>query len=307
MPNADYKSVLWDDQLEDDARQLVRLAIREDLSRWHDWTTITLVPPDAEGAAEIIAREPGVVCGLKMAALVIAETGAKIELATHAADGHAIAKRDCVATISGSARDLLTCERTILNFLGRLSGVASLAKQYVELTTGTPAKIYDTRKTTPGWRRLEKYAVRCGGGGNHRTGLFDGVLIKDNHLAFAAELGQSPAAAVLQARQRIAELTSEGADELPIEVEVDSLQQLRNVLGTAPDIVLLDNMNPELLRQAVAIRNELAPEVVLEASGGINLSTVASVAATGVDRISVGALTHSARVLDFGLDWRKKD
>ncbi len=260
MPNADYNPVLWDDQLEDDARQLVRLAIREDLSRWHDWTTITLVPPHAVGAAEIIAREPGVVCGLKMAALVIAETGAKIELTTQAADGDAIAKRDCVATISGSARDLLTCERTILNFLGRLSGVASLTKQYVELTAGTAAKIYDTRKTTPGWRRLEKYAVRCGGGCNHRTGLFDGVLIKDNHLAFAAELGQSPAAAVVQAREQLAELASEGAGELPIEVEVDRLEQLRNVLETSPDIVLLDNMSPDLLRQAVAIRNDLAPK-----------------------------------------------
>jgi nicotinate-nucleotide pyrophosphorylase (carboxylating) len=305
MPNATYQPVQWDDQLEDDARQLVRLAIREDLSRWHDWTTITLVPPNAQGAAEIIAREPGVVCGLKMVALVISETGAEIELTTEMADGDLIAQRDRVATISGSARDLLTCERTILNFLGRLSGVASLTKQYVELTAGTLAKIYDTRKTTPGWRRLEKYAVRCGGGCNHRSGVFDGLLIKDNHLAFAAELGQSPAAAVVQARQRIAELASEGAGELPIEVEVDSLEQLRNVLGAAPDIVLLDNLPPALLRQAVVIRNDLALEVVLEASGGINLSTVASVAATGVDRISVGALTHSARVLDFGLDWRR--
>ncbi len=305
MPNADYQSVLWDDQLADDARQLVRLAVREDLSRWHDWTTITLVPPNAQSAAEVIAREPGVVCGLKIVALVIEETGAKIELTTDTADGAVIAKRDRVATISGSARDLLTCERTILNFLGRLSGVASLTKHYVELTAGTLAKIYDTRKTTPGWRRLEKYAVRCGGGCNHRTGLYDGVLIKDNHLAFAAELGQAPAAAVVQARAKVAELASEGAGELPIEVEVDSLEQLRNVLGAAPDIALLDNMPPDLLQQAVAIRNELAPVVVLEASGGINLSTVASVAATGVDRISVGALTHSARVLDFGLDWRR--
>jgi nicotinate-nucleotide pyrophosphorylase (carboxylating) len=205
-----------------------------------------------------------------------------------------------------------------LNLLGHLSGIATLTARYVEAVSGTKARIYDTRKTLPGWRRLEKFAVHCGGGHNHRLGLFDGVLIKDNHLAFGAEqtgaARYTPAEAVQRARAFLAQLPAEARPEtLLVEVEVDSLDQLSEVLSAAtsretlesllPDIVLLDNMPPAVLAEAVALRNALAPAVELEASGGVNLSTVAAISRTGVERISVGALTHSACWFDVGLDW----
>jgi nicotinate-nucleotide pyrophosphorylase (carboxylating) len=201
---------------------------------------------------------------------------------------------------------LLTCERLVLNLLGRLSGIASLTRQYVKAIAGTKARIYDTRKTTPGWRRLEKYAVRCGGGFNHRLGLFDAVLIKDNHLVVGAEArGEqfTPAEAVRRARQFLASAFPERPDPMIVEVEVDTLDQLREVLSAQPDLVLLDNMSLGDLRAAVALRDSEAPSVQLEASGGVRLETVAEIARTGVDRISAGALTHSAAWLDIGLDW----
>jgi nicotinate-nucleotide pyrophosphorylase (carboxylating) len=199
----------------------------------------------------------------------------------------------------------------ILNFLGRLLGIATLTGKYVAEVAGTKSQIYDTRKTTPGWRRLEKYAVHCGGAKNHRTGLFDAVLIKDNHLAqdhlvkrrADARLSpESAAAAVVKAREFL-NSQNNAAQDMPIEVEVDSMEQLAAVLPMSPDIVLLDNMSAELLRQAVGLRDREAPDVLLEASGGVRLETLRELAATGVDRISVGALTHSARALDVGLDW----
>jgi nicotinate-nucleotide pyrophosphorylase (carboxylating) len=188
-------------------------------------------------------------------------------------------------------------------------GIATLADRYVACVAGTQARIYDTRKTTPGWRRLEKYAVRCGGAFNHRLGLYDGVLIKDNHLAQSAEAGQTPgevaAHAVRRCRQFLAELaaTEAARSDLILEVEVDSMEQLAAVLPERPDIVLLDNMNVEQLRACVALRDATAQGVELEASGGVTLETLADIAATGVDRISVGALTHGASSLDVGLDW----
>jgi nicotinate-nucleotide pyrophosphorylase (carboxylating) len=197
----------------------------------------------------------------------------------------------------------------MLNLLGRLSGIATLAREYIRRVEGTGARIYDTRKTTPGWRRLEKYAVRCGGGFNHRTGLFDGILIKDNHLALAADKNLTPAEAVRRAREFVGQMTPENvpgvdASNLIIEVEVDRLEQLDDVFAAGPDIVLLDNMPPEQLRAAVARRNAVAPNIELEASGGVTLETVRNIADCGVERISVGALTHSARALDLALDWR---
>ncbi len=205
---------------------------------------------------------------------------------------------------------MLTAERTLLNLLSRLSGIATLTRQYVEAVAGTKARIYDTRKTTPGWRRLEKYAVRQGGAHNHRTGLYDAVLIKDNHLAFAADFASdgfvpySPAAAVTQAREwlrdRVPELVR---SRMIVEIEVDSLQQLDTVLPASPDLVLLDNMTPDQLREAVAYRDAHYPDVELEASGGVNLQTVRTIAESGVDRISIGALTHGVASLDLGLDW----
>jgi nicotinate-nucleotide pyrophosphorylase (carboxylating) len=204
---------------------------------------------------------------------------------------------------------MLTCERPMLNLLGRLSGIATLAKEYIRRVEGTGARIYDTRKTTPGWRRLEKYAVRSGGGCNHRTGLFDGILIKDNHLALAADKNLTPAEAVRRARDFIGQMTPENfpgldAANLIVEVEVDRLELLEDVLAAGPDIVLLDNMSTDQLTAAVARRNSLTPNIELEASGGVTLETVRSIALTGVERISVGALTHSACALDVALDWR---
>ena len=303
MPT-EFDQLTWDGMLADDCRQLVRLAVREDLERGLDWTTVALVASGRRGRAAIVAREAGVVCGLRAAETVIDEMDAYIELIPQLADGDAVAPDQAVAELAGSARDLLTCERTILNFMGRLSGIATLTREYVQRAANPEVRIYDTRKTTPGWRRLEKFAVHCGGGWNHRTGLFDAVLIKDNHLALANEAKLSPAASVELVRENLRQLLPDTAAEMVIEVEVDSLAQLQDVLATAPDVVLLDNMPPAMLREAVKFRVAIAPSVVLEASGGVHLQTIAAIAATGVDRISVGALTHSARTLDLGIDWQ---
>jgi nicotinate-nucleotide pyrophosphorylase (carboxylating) len=203
-----------------------------------------------------------------------------------------------VGSLEGPLRSLLTGERTALNFLTHLSGVATLTRKFVDAIAGTPARILDTRKTLPGWRTLQKYAVRCGGGTNHRLGLYDGCLIKDNHLAgwAVAHPASSVSDAIHRARQRLPAGT-------PIEVEVDTLEQLIAALVARPEIVLLDNMDPPALRKAVEIRDATAPEVQLEASGGIALENVAEIAATGIERISVGAITHSAPALDLAFDW----
>ena len=257
----------------------------------------------------MVAREQGIAAGLLAIPVVFAEAQARLQVTTFFDDGQHFAAGAQLAEITGNARDLLTVERTLLNLLGRLMGIATLAGRYVSEVAGTPARIFDTRKTTPGWRRLEKYAVRCGGAWNHRSGLFDAVLIKDNHLAqrsgSAVGSPADAAAAVQEARQYLQ--SPQGAAKqhtLPVEVEVDSLEQLAAVLPAGPDVVLLDNMPPALLREAVELRNQVAPHVELEASGGVRLETIREIAATGVERISVGALTHSARVLDLGLDWR---
>ncbi|MEQ8790606.1 MAG: carboxylating nicotinate-nucleotide diphosphorylase [Pirellulaceae bacterium] len=307
MPK-DFATITWDARVEDDCRQLVRLAVREDLDRRFDWTTLALVTEGQPGEADVVARSAGVVAGLRAVPVVLDEMEVEAEWRPRCDDGAAVEPGQVLASIAGEARDLLTCERVLLNLVGRLSGVATLTRRHVEAIAGTAARIYDTRKTTPGWRRLEKYAVHCGGGANHRTGLFDAVLIKDNHLAIASRSGErvTPHDAVLRARRFVeAMLTDAAAQETVIlEVEVDTLDQLRDVLPAAPDIVLLDNMSPHQLRQAVALRDELAPRVQLEASGGIDLSTIRAVAESGVERISVGALTHSAISLDVALDWR---
>jgi nicotinate-nucleotide pyrophosphorylase (carboxylating) len=305
----EFAAITWDAPVEDDCRQLVRLAVREDLGRGFDWTTLALVAEGTPGRADVVAREAGVVAGLRAAPLIFDEMDVAIQWRPQCEDGDAIAETTVLAGIEGEARDLLTCERLLLNLLGRLSGVATLTRRYVDAVAGTSARIYDTRKTTPGWRRLEKYAVHCGGGANHRTGLFDAVLIKDNHLAVGSQSGRpmSPREAAERARRFVEEMPPEGnaPDSVIIEVEVDTLEQLADVLPAKPDIVLLDNMPPDVLRQAVALRDGRAPAVQLEASGGINLSTVRVIAECGVERISVGALTHSAVSLDVALDWRR--
>ncbi|HEV3341146.1 MAG TPA: carboxylating nicotinate-nucleotide diphosphorylase, partial [Pirellulales bacterium] len=248
-----------------------------------------------------------VIAGLPAARVALEEYDPTIEWRPLVSDGEMVAAGTTVAEVSGKARSLLAVERPLLNLLGHLSGIATLTRQFVEAVAGTAARIYDTRKTMPGWRRLEKYSVRAGGGHNHRLGLFDGILIKDNHLALAATaqgMPPTPAEAVRTARRFLEQLAEDDPHRgLLVEVEVDSLEQLGEVLPARPDIVLLDNMPPETLCRAVDLRNRLAAEVELEASGGISLPTVGAVARSGVERISVGALTHSAEWLDVGLDW----
>lgn len=300
----DFHQFTWDDALQQDCQTLVRLALAEDLNGQQDWTTVSLVPADRKGRADIVARESGIAAGMSAIEIVLAEAQAELDVTKFFKDGETFAAKTKLATLSGSVRDLLTVERTLLNLLGRLMGISTLTGQFAREVAGTKARVYDTRKTMPGWRRLEKYAVHCGGGRNHRSGLFDAVLIKDNHLAQRAgsSLGSpaDAAAAVVEARQFLDSQTL----VIPIEVEVDSLEQLAAVLPTKPDIVLLDNMPPTALREAVAMRDKIAPQVELEASGGVRLDTIREIASTGVERISVGALTHSACVLDIGLDWR---
>ncbi len=287
----DFQQLDWDAAVAEDCRQLIHLAVREDLERQYDWTTVALVGPDAQAQAAMVARRPGIISGLAAAALVLAEMDALAVWTPELTDGSVVTAGTVVATIAGPARTLLTAERTLLNFVGRLSGISTLTLQYVDAVSGTGARIYDTRKTTPGWRRLEKYAVRKGGGHNHRTGLFDAILIKDNHLAFGGGGSDAarftPAQAVRRAREFLAELApGDPRSQMPVEVEVDTLEQLDQVLPERPDIVLLDNMPPAMLAAAVERRNRVAPQVELEASGGVSLASVRAIAETGVERIS---------------------
>ena len=299
-----FQQVVWDETLERDWQQLLALALREDLGEEGDHTSRALVPDEADGGAAIVSRQDGVIAGLLAVPATLQAIDPRLHFLSRAEDGQAIHPGDIVGVIAGPVRGLLAAERLVLNLLSRLSGIASLTRKYTVAVSGTRAQIYDTRKTTPGWRRLEKYAVRCGGGVNHRTGLFEAVLIKDNHLAFWAQdtggAAGSPAGAVVRAREYAAACRRE---EMIVEVEVDTLEQLAEVLPVGPDIVLLDNMLPVTLREAVALRDAINPAVELEASGGVNLQTIRVIAETGVERISIGALTHSAISLDLGLDW----
>jgi nicotinate-nucleotide pyrophosphorylase (carboxylating) len=308
----EFRQIEWDEVLADDCRQVVRLAVREDLELEQDWTTVALVPQGRAGVAHIVARQAGVVAGLPALETALDEMGASLTLENAVEDRQHVAPGTRLGRISGDARDLLTCERILLNLLGRMMGIATLAAEFVKAIEGTRARIYDTRKTTPGWRRLEKYAVTCGGARNHRTGLCDAILIKDNHLAQMAVDGgrrdETAAAAVRQVRRALDHAPGDRSlAQMVIEVEIESLEQLKAVLAEHPDIVLLDNMSVDNLRQAVLIRDEQAPEVELEASGGVNLTTVRAIAETGVERISVGGLTHGVRSLDVALDWAAKD
>jgi nicotinate-nucleotide pyrophosphorylase (carboxylating) len=317
--NKEFRQTVWDDRLAQAWAAVLRLARDEDLGVQGDCTTLALVAESALGKADVVARQPGVVAGLPGVEMTLALVDSRLRWSPKIEDAGRVEKGLCVGTIEGPARGLLAAERILLNLLGRLSGIATLTRQYVNLVAHTNARVYDTRKTTPGWRRLEKYAVRCGGGRNHRSGLDEAVLIKDNHLAlgdcphfclsengtvpFGARGGAkrfSPAEAVVRARRFVEE---QGNPDMVIEVEVDTLEQLDAVLPVRPDIVLLDNMSPAQLREAVARRNAFDPTIELEASGGVNLATVRAIAESGVERISVGALTHSAAALDFGLDW----
>jgi nicotinate-nucleotide pyrophosphorylase (carboxylating) len=301
----EFHQSVWDDRVAENWATILRLAIDEDLGVSGDCTTTALVADRVLGRADVVARQPGVVAGLPGVEKALALVDPRLRWLPKVDDGSPVEKGFCVGTIEGPARGLLSSERILLNLIGRLSGIATLTRQYVDRIAHTHAHIYDTRKTTPGWRRLEKYAVRCGGGRNHRGGLDEAVLIKDNHLAFGAQSLDhathfTPAEAVVRARQFAAQ---RGCPEMIIEVEVDTLEQLDTVLPVRPDIVLLDNMNPAQLREAVARRNAFDTAIELEASGGVNLATIQAIAESGVERISVGGLTHSAIGLDFGLDW----
>jgi nicotinate-nucleotide pyrophosphorylase (carboxylating) len=277
-------------------RRLVEWALEEDVGLVGDLTSRALLPADLKGRAVFAARRPGVVAGLPAVALVFAAVDGRLTFEAQKADGDRLAGGEVIATASGPMRALLTAERTALNFLQRLSGIATLTRQYVDAVAGLTCRILDTRKTTPGWRLLEKYAVRCGGGNNHRMGLYDAILIKDNHLA---ALGSGPAGIA----QAIQAARSGATPAVPLEVEVDDQKQHGVALSGRPNQILLDNMSVENLREAVRLRKELAPEVLLEASGGVHLETVRAIAETGVNCISVGALTHSAPALDIGLDY----
>jgi nicotinate-nucleotide pyrophosphorylase (carboxylating) len=264
-------------------------ALDEDLGRAGDVTSIATIPSDVRAHAVLVARQAGVIAGLPLAVAVFQRLSADIDIQAHVRDGNAVARGVHVLTISGPARAVLTGERTALNFVGRLSGIATLTADYVRHTAGTKLRVCDTRKTTPGLRALEKYAVRCGGGFNHRFGLDDAILIKDNHIAVAG--GVKPVLA--RARAQVGHLVK-------IEIEVDTLDQLREVLATGlADVVMLDNMDIPTLREAVKITDG---RVILEVSGGVTLSSIAEIAKTGVDYVSSGALTHSAPNFDVALD-----
>jgi len=270
----------------------VRAALAEDVGSG-DVTTLATVPPDSTARAVMRAREPLVVAGLAFAETAWRELSATLQITSAVADGGRVNAGDSLLTVNGSTRAILTAERVALNFTQRLSGVATAAAAYVQAIRGTKAQILDTRKTTPGWRLFEKYAVACGGARNHRTGLFDLVLIKDNHLA---ALREAPPNAVAAAVQRARSLYP----QLKVEVEADTLEQVRQAVDAGTDFILLDNMSLTQLRAAVEL---VAGRSQTEASGGVNLSTVRGIAETGVDFISVGAITHSARAVDIGLDF----
>ncbi len=273
-------------------RRAVCDALAEDLGAG-DATTLATVPLRARSVALMNARQPLVVAGLPFAEMAFRELSPKIQLTRLAREGQALPAGAPLLKISGSTHAILGAERMALNFVQRLSGVATSTAHYVKAVRGTPVKILDTRKTVPGWRRFEKYAVRLGGGQNHRLGLFDMVLIKDNHLvALRQTKPNAIAAAVTRARARF--------PKLKVEVETDTLQQVAQAVAAGADIIMLDNMSLAQLRRAVKL---VGGRAKLEASGGVNLKTVGAIAKTGVNYISVGAITHSAHAVDIGLDF----
>ena len=323
----------------------MEIAVSEDLGTLGDLTSQALIPRGMRGRASFCARQEGIIAGLLAVPACISQIDPELKWFSCCQEGQLVEKGTKIGELVGPVLPMMMAERLLLNLLGRLCGIATQTRRFVNQIEGTGAKIYDTRKTTPGWRRLEKYAVRCGGGMNHRTGLFDAVMIKDNHLAFGLLPGYvldsdhseniaeklqkteknsscmehrgdlfSPGESVCRAKSYLRRLMDEkkalGIDEIflnnqipLVEIEIDTLEHLENVLSANPDIVLLDNMNLKMIRKAVQIRNQLQSVVELEASGGITWDTVREVAETGVERISVGALTHSSISLDIGMDW----
>lgn len=291
----------FDEATKRNAYGLIEWAIREDLIHGRgDLTTDAIIPENAEGAARFVVRSAGVLAGMRVLQMVVKRFGPGISYQPLCRDGDRVVSGTTIADVAGPMRRLLRMERTALNFVQKLSGIATMTARFVDAAAGTKAEILDTRKTTPGWRALEKWAVRRGGGRNHRFGLYDAVLIKDNHLAWLAGQGVADPIGEAIARAR----TQAPAGTL-IEIEVDTLDQLDRALECAPEIILVDNLGRDGLAEAVRRRDAQAPGVLLEASGGVHLDTVGALARTGVDRISVGALTHSAPALDIGLDFER--
>lgn len=274
----------------------VAYALAEDLGLAGDITSAACIPKGRSARLVIAARQAGIMAGIALARETFHQMDATLDVTAHQSDGDRIAAGGGVLTVSGNAHAILAGERTALNFMGRMCGIATLTSAYVEAIRGTSAQITCTRKTTPGLRAFEKYAVACGGGHNHRFGLYDAVLIKDNHIAVAG--GILPA--LKAAKAQIGHLVK-------IEIEVDTISQLEEVLAEGADVVLLDNMPIPMLQDAIKQVRASRPSMIVEASGGVNLSTVRAIAQTGVDLISVGALTHSAPVFDLGLDFMMID
>ena len=337
----DFNQNDWDSIHEEDLKNLMRIAVSEDFGELGDLTSQALIPRGIQGRASFHVRKAGVIAGLVAVPTCISMIDPSLKWFSCCKDGDSLENGAKLGEFIGPVLSMMTAERLLLNLLGNLCGVATLTQQFVECVKGTGARIYDTRKTTLGWRRLEKYAVKCGGGMNHRTGLFDAILIKDNHLAFGALPGHvldsdhsddvenlkenlscvehrcglfSPGESVRRARIYLQQLFEEQTKlgnshvfpngQIPmIEIEIDTLDHFEDVLASQPDIILLDNMSPETMREAVQIRNRMKSETELEASGGITLEVVRKVAETGVERISVGSLTHSNLSLDIGMDW----
>jgi nicotinate-nucleotide pyrophosphorylase (carboxylating) len=269
--------------------ELVKTALQED-GAFNDVTTLATVVSDRRSRGTLVSRENGVMCGVPIALEAFRQLDAKVSIRVDHEDGSRVRAGDAVLFVTGHARALLSAERVALNFLQRLSGIATITARFVDAVRGTNAKILDTRKTTPGWRSLEKYAVRAGGGTNHRMDLSTGVLIKDNHLA---ALEGDIARAVARAREQ-------AAPGIKIEVECDRLEQVMRAVEAGADIILLDNMAPPVLAECVGL---VGGRAILEASGGVTLTNVRAIAETGVDWISIGALTHSARAIDLALDF----
>lgn len=306
MPTAIAEALLkrltWDDLDLIYLRQLVEISRDEDLAglglrqrpaQPGDRSTASLARSPRSGLADLVCREPLVVCGLPLIPLILKTYGGRATLQTRTSDGKTVPAGTVLATLSGDPRLLLSAERIILNFLQRLSGVATQTRRYVDALGHSRTRLLDTRKTTPGYRMLEKYAVACGGGWNHRLGLFDRVMLKDNHLALLGAAPGGLAAAVARARQE--------APTLPIEVEVDRPAQIPAALAAGADVILLDNFTPAQLRQAITA---IGGRAFTEASGGINLRSLPKLAALGLDFISTGALVHQSVWVDIGLDWR---
>lgn len=282
---------MTEDRLPTELLESIRRALAEDIGSG-DVTTNSIVPPEARMRGQIVAKQDGIVAGLDVARAVYLEVDAQIDFQPQAAEGARVTRGQVLALVSGRARSLLTAERTALNFLGRMSGIATLTRQFVEAVAGTKAVILDTRKTAPGLRTADKLAVRRGGGQNHRFGLYDMVLIKDNHIAFAGSITE----AVTRVRA--------AAPDLEIEVEVGSLEELQEALALGVRRILLDNMPLDMLRAAVRLT---AGRATLEASGNVTLETVRAIAETGVDYISCGALTHSAKVFDVSFEYLDRE